>query len=72
LNDEGPKEHFMTACPNSIPLHNSSVIIHNCLMKFRAALILIVLFVGACEKHPVSDLQKVDPGALASPAPAAR
>jgi hypothetical protein len=40
-------------------------------MKIRVAFVLIpfVLFLGACEKHPVSDLQKVDPGALASPAP---
>jgi len=39
-------------------------------MKIWAALILIpiVVFAGGCEKHPVSDLQKVDPGALASPA----
>jgi hypothetical protein len=43
-------------------------------MKIWAAFVLIpiLLFVGACEKHPVSDLQKVDPGALASPAPAAQ
>jgi hypothetical protein len=41
-------------------------------MKIWAAFVLIstVLLLGACEKHPVSDLQKVDPGALASPAPA--
>jgi hypothetical protein len=43
-------------------------------MKFWAALIFIpiVLLLGACEKHPVSDLQKVDSGALATPAPAGR
>jgi hypothetical protein len=41
-------------------------------MKTWAAFVLIpfVLLFGACEKHPVSDLQKVDPGALASPSPA--
>jgi len=31
--------------------------------------ILILLVVSACEKHPVSDLSKVDPSALASPTP---
>jgi len=43
-------------------------------MKIRLALVMIpiLLLVSACEKHPVSDLQKVDPGALASPAQAAR
>jgi len=41
-------------------------------MKIRAAFLLIpiVLLLGACEKHPVSDLEKVDPAALASPSPA--
>ena len=40
-------------------------------MKIWAAFVLIpiVLFVCGCEKHPVSDLEKIDPGALASPAP---
>ena len=40
-------------------------------MKFRAAFVFIpiLIFFGACEKHPVSDLQKVDPAALASPTP---
>jgi hypothetical protein len=40
-------------------------------MKIWAAYLLIpiLLLVSACEKHPVSDLQKVDPGALASPGP---
>ena len=41
-------------------------------MKIWAAFVLIpiVLLAGGCEKHPVSDLQKVDPAALASPSPA--
>jgi hypothetical protein len=41
------------------------------LMKTWAALVFIpiVLLVSACEKHPVSDLQKVDAdAALATPA----
>jgi hypothetical protein len=40
-------------------------------MKIRVLFVLIpiVLLAGGCEKHPVSDLQKVDPGALASPGP---
>lgn len=41
-------------------------------MKYWAAVILFpfVMLLGACEKHPVSDLQKVDeaPEAAASPA----
>jgi len=43
-------------------------------MKIWVAFVLIpiVLLISACEKHPVSDLQKVDPGAFASPAPAAQ
>ena len=41
-------------------------------MKIWAVLVLIpiALFFSGCEKHPVSDLEKVDPGALASPSPA--
>jgi hypothetical protein len=41
-------------------------------MKIWAAFVLIpiVLCVNGCEKHPVSDLEKVDPAALASPTPA--
>jgi len=40
-------------------------------MKTWAAFVLIpiVLCVTGCEQHPVSDLQKVDPAALASPSP---
>jgi hypothetical protein len=40
-------------------------------MKTWAAFVLIpiLLFVAGCEEHPVSDLQKVDPAALATPAP---
>jgi hypothetical protein len=39
-------------------------------MKIWAAFLLIpILFFCGCEKHPVSDLQKIDPEALATPAP---
>jgi len=40
-------------------------------MKIWAAFVFIpiVLLASGCEKHPVSDLQKIDPSALASPAP---
>lgn len=40
-------------------------------MKTRIAFILIpiIFLFSACEKHPVSDLQKIDPAALASPTP---
>jgi len=40
-------------------------------MKVLAALALssLLLFFSGCEEHPVTDLQKVDPGALASPTP---
>jgi len=43
-------------------------------MKTWAAFVLIpiVLLVSACEKHPVSDLQKIDASVPASPAPAAQ
>ena len=43
-------------------------------MKTWAAFVLIpiVLILASCEKHPVSDLEKVDPAALASPSPAAQ
>lgn len=42
------------------------------LMKIWAAFVSIpiLLLVGACEKHPVSDLSKIDPSALTSPSPA--
>jgi len=41
-------------------------------MKTWAAFVLIpiLLCVNGCEKHPVSDLEKIDPAALASPSPA--
>jgi hypothetical protein len=41
-------------------------------MKTWAAFVLIpiLLCVNGCEKHPVSDLGKIDPAALASPSPA--
>ncbi len=40
-------------------------------MKIWAVFVLIpiLLLAAGCEKHPVSDLEKVDPGALASPTP---
>jgi hypothetical protein len=40
-------------------------------MKIWAAFVLIpiFLFLGACEEHPVSDLQKIDPGALPAASP---
>jgi hypothetical protein len=41
-------------------------------MKIRVAFVLLplILLVSGCAKHPVSDLEKVDPAALASPSPA--
>lgn len=41
-------------------------------MKIWAVFVLIpiVLLVSGCEKHPASDLEKVDPAALTSPSPA--
>jgi hypothetical protein len=41
-------------------------------MKIWAVFVLIpiALFVSGCAKHPVSDLEKIDPAALASPSPA--
>lgn len=41
------------------------------LMKSWAAFLSLaaLLLLGACEKHPLADLNKVDPSALASPTP---
>jgi len=53
----------------AFPLRATSL---SSVVKSLAALAFIplLLFLAAgCEEHPVSDLQKVDPAALASPAP---
>jgi len=41
-------------------------------MKLWAAFVLIpiILLTVGCEKHPVSDLQKIDPSALPAASPA--
>jgi len=39
-------------------------------LLLASVLVPILLLVTACEKHPVSDLSKVDPAAAPSPSPA--